>query len=335
MIAITPALTPAQKKEIQDLEAHYSPSFSFPYEEEDCLYLIQTQTDTPPCAGEANTNPDISPRITSLQSSSHIAPAAIVHGMAVCALAPGAFEIIAFTHPRYVRQGYFTKSCQILCSFLKNPKNKKSPDPKIRSFLAFVSPRRPLFFDFPCDESLPAGIHAVKSLGARYQNTQLTMKYVFGAIRNASFSKKRNYTISPGETPGEYKIFQTQQGFSAVMRNMHKRLPQASRQAAPGPWVPIGRFFLEEYGNHTFYFYGFTIFPDFRGKGLGRTVMGEILSLIRQKGATSLLLQVEKENIPAHRIYEGLGFGVKEKVVYYGYFYSADNTKVLNKKQPI
>lgn len=63
--------------------------------------------------------------------------------------------------------------------------------------------------------------------------------------------------------------------------------------------------------------------------------MGEILSLIRQEGAKSLLLQVEKENIPALRIYEGLGFGVKEKVVYYGYFYSADNTKVLNKKQPI
>lgn len=55
-----------------------------------------------------------------------------------------------------------------------------------------------------------------------------------------------------------------------------------------------------------------------RGRGLGRQLMKELLCLGRSEGATKAYLQVMKDNLPAVRLYEGLGF-----VKAYEYWYRA------------
>ena len=51
------------------------------------------------------------------------------------------------------------------------------------------------------------------------------------------------------------------------------------------------------------------ILPSQQGKGTGRFVIDYILDEIRQKGATSLQLQVQREN-KARNFYEKLGFAI-------------------------
>jgi ribosomal protein S18 acetylase RimI-like enzyme len=51
------------------------------------------------------------------------------------------------------------------------------------------------------------------------------------------------------------------------------------------------------------------ILPSQQGKGTGRFVVDYILDEIRQKGATSLQLQVQREN-KARNFYEKLGFAI-------------------------
>jgi ribosomal protein S18 acetylase RimI-like enzyme len=48
--------------------------------------------------------------------------------------------------------------------------------------------------------------------------------------------------------------------------------------------------------------------PDFRGKGIGRTLVNECLSIVEQQGAKGVLLVVNLPNPAAKALYDSLGF---------------------------
>jgi len=50
--------------------------------------------------------------------------------------------------------------------------------------------------------------------------------------------------------------------------------------------------------------------PDFRGRGIGETVLTVILKEVRGKGATFVTLEVRSSNTPAVSLYRKLGFKV-------------------------
>jgi ribosomal-protein-alanine N-acetyltransferase len=50
--------------------------------------------------------------------------------------------------------------------------------------------------------------------------------------------------------------------------------------------------------------------PDFRGRGIGETVLAVILKEVRGKGATFVTLEVRSSNTPAVSLYRKLGFKV-------------------------
>ena len=52
------------------------------------------------------------------------------------------------------------------------------------------------------------------------------------------------------------------------------------------------------------------IHPDFRGRGIGETVLKVILKEVRGKGATFVTLEVRSSNTPAISLYRKLGFKV-------------------------
>ena len=56
--------------------------------------------------------------------------------------------------------------------------------------------------------------------------------------------------------------------------------------------------------------------PEARRRGFGRSVLAAIALDAGQRGATGLYLQVERDNVPAQRLYAGLGFSER-----YGYHY--------------
>lgn len=50
------------------------------------------------------------------------------------------------------------------------------------------------------------------------------------------------------------------------------------------------------------------VHPDFRGKGLAKALISELLSLCRKDGITSFTLEVRESNIIAQNLYKSFGF---------------------------
>lgn len=51
--------------------------------------------------------------------------------------------------------------------------------------------------------------------------------------------------------------------------------------------------------------------PEYRGKGVGRRMLAELLEQLEQAGAEAVTLEVRKSNAAAIALYEALGFAVE------------------------
>lgn len=74
---------------------------------------------------------------------------------------------------------------------------------------------------------------------------------------------------------------------------------------------PVGMFKLIRLKyrcSHIAYIGGLAIHPDFSGKGFGKQMMQEIITLAKEMGILRLELSVGSENLPAQKLYEKLGF---------------------------
>ncbi|MGQ9493727.1 MAG: GNAT family N-acetyltransferase [Anaerolineae bacterium] len=56
------------------------------------------------------------------------------------------------------------------------------------------------------------------------------------------------------------------------------------------------------------------VHPEFRGHGIARQLMKAAIQEARQKGARLVILEVQKENAPAHQLYKELGFQIYDSV---------------------
>lgn len=64
--------------------------------------------------------------------------------------------------------------------------------------------------------------------------------------------------------------------------------------------------------------YGFAVFPDLHGKGIGRKALSKVVIMEHQKGL-SIFLEVEAQNAHALRLYESCGFRSYHSQDYYKY----------------
>ena len=53
--------------------------------------------------------------------------------------------------------------------------------------------------------------------------------------------------------------------------------------------------------------YGFAVFPELQGKGIGRKALSKVVKMENEKGL-SIFLEVEAKNAHALRLYESCGF---------------------------
>jgi len=63
------------------------------------------------------------------------------------------------------------------------------------------------------------------------------------------------------------------------------------------------------------YLEGLYLKPKYRGKGLGRTVIKQIMSLCRESGFTELATDTNYDNFRARAFYKAIGFEELEQVV--------------------
>ncbi|WP_052339559.1 GNAT family N-acetyltransferase [Gorillibacterium massiliense] len=78
----------------------------------------------------------------------------------------------------------------------------------------------------------------------------------------------------------------------------------------------IGSLRISPYNDGVFIF-GFSVLPEFRGRGYGRTALTVVIDLYRAKGIRHFLLEVATDNDRALGLYESVGFRSKNVNDYY------------------
>lgn len=77
-----------------------------------------------------------------------------------------------------------------------------------------------------------------------------------------------------------------------------------------------GECYLADFGARR-YLYGMLIYERFRGRGFGYALLRTLFASLQNEGLSSVFLEVSSENLPAVRLYQKLGFRIKERISYY------------------
>ncbi|MGG3498509.1 GNAT family N-acetyltransferase, partial [Peribacillus simplex] len=80
---------------------------------------------------------------------------------------------------------------------------------------------------------------------------------------------------------------------------------------------PVGKIRVDQSGREA-WIYGFSILPEYQGKGLGRKVLKKVVAEQCQLGY-DIFLEVEATNEHALRLYESCGFKTIQRQDYYQY----------------
>ena len=84
--------------------------------------------------------------------------------------------------------------------------------------------------------------------------------------------------------------------------------------------IPVGYGHLDQENGNIWL--GISVNPDFQGQGIGNILMTELISDAKENNIEKIHLTVDKENIPAQKLYEKFKFKkieLSENVTFYKY----------------
>lgn len=114
--------------------------------------------------------------------------------------------------------------------------------------------------------------------------------------------------LTPYDSPRFDAFLRSAIGVPARHRTLFARgVVEDGRLAAVADWRLVGEvFFLN----------GIAAAPDCRGRGLGRRLLTDGLELAAKWGCTAVELDVGRDNEPAQRLYDGMGFVPRDGAVW-------------------
>jgi ribosomal protein S18 acetylase RimI-like enzyme len=114
-------------------------------------------------------------------------------------------------------------------------------------------------------------------------------------------NEKLVYTIAPVEPPyeREVQLEDTDYGFNEVP-------PTVFIAEADGALA--GRIRLLKWWNQFGYIEDLVVNPDFRGLGIGRTLIEHGIQWAREHGFPGVMLETQDDNVPACKLYASCGF---------------------------
>lgn len=80
-----------------------------------------------------------------------------------------------------------------------------------------------------------------------------------------------------------------------------------------GKDVAFASYSVEEHEDHVYKLHKLYVLPDKHGEGLGKLLINEVISKVREAGGKSLELNVNRAN-DAKEFYERMGFNIKKTV---------------------
>ena len=78
----------------------------------------------------------------------------------------------------------------------------------------------------------------------------------------------------------------------------------------------FGEAYIRDIGGRA-YIYGVLVYERFRGRGMGRRLLSEVLRQAADMGFSQAFLEVASDNLPAIRLYESSGFSLEERLDLY------------------
>lgn len=209
-------------------------------------------------------------------------------------------ELCGMVHPDYRRRGIFSK---LLEKALKETENRKSKMILLNAPTA-SQPAKEFLKTIPCR-------FLIAEYQMKWQKTELTEDPAI-TVR-PSFSKDDQ----------EAEIQLDVSGFGlneSDVREMHQSIVESSsdqRLIIEANGQTAGKMRISEMNGES-WIYGFAIFPELRGKGIGRKALSKVVKMEDQKGLP-IFLEVEAKNAHALGLYESCGFRSYHSQDYYEY----------------
>lgn len=211
------------------------------------------------------------------------------------------YEITAFVHPDYRRQGIF----RTLIELFLEKEQLTWQDPRIQ----FLSDRRCLA------AALTAAAWNMKQISAEYL-MQLDLSIRPDNPSPIRITRCRNRRLLASHYS---HIFQMAPDIGRAYVDMilaeeENTIPFLIRMKN----TPIGSGYLIQSNPEKAYLFSFGILPEYQGHGLGLASL-QALKEFLPESCKLLTVQVSGQNIPACRLYEKAGFVMTQQLLYYGW----------------
>ncbi|MFJ7727379.1 GNAT family N-acetyltransferase [Neobacillus sp. NPDC097160] len=209
-------------------------------------------------------------------------------------------ELCGMVHPDYRRRGIFSRLLQMGLVEAENQNRKTvllNAPTDSQSAKAFLK-------NIPCTFS-------VAEYQMKWQKTEL--------IEDPAVTLRPSFSNDDREAEIQLEVL----GFGlneSEAREMNQRIREISsdqRLIIEANGITAGKMRVSE-TNGEAWIYGFAIFPELRGKGIGRKALSKVVKMEDQKGLP-IFLEVEAKNAHALGLYESCGFRSYHSQDYYEY----------------
>lgn len=198
-------------------------------------------------------------------------------------------EICGMVHPDYRRRGIFSK---LLEDALDEAKKRKA---------------RTILLNAPTESQ--SAKEFLKNIPCSLSMVEYQMKW-----KKTEVSESHSVTVRPSysdedleaEIQLDVQCFGLNEKEALQYRQETKDLDTDLRLIIEAEGRIAGKIRLSEMNGES-WIYGFSIFPELQGKGIGRKALSKVVKIEDQKGL-SIFLEVEAKNTHALKLYESCGF---------------------------
>lgn len=235
---------------------------------------------------------------------------ALVGYIGICGFGGYALELNGMVHPNYRHQGIFSALHERVLTDL----NKRHPSEVL----------------LLCDANSHWGQYFIEQCGGKYQKSEFEMvadlssyrlneseaKLIFKKATNADKAEidLQNAIYFSDETGEVNEAENTSEEITVLPEDEEKR-GFLIYLAHLGPDV-VGKVNIQLLSREGG-IYGLGIKPEYRGKGLGRSLLLQAMDVIQKNGLPTAMLQVEAENEKALSLYKSCGFEIRSTMKYY------------------
>ncbi|WP_057912188.1 GNAT family N-acetyltransferase [Peribacillus muralis] len=208
-------------------------------------------------------------------------------------------EMCGMVHPDFRRQGIFTKLAQEAIESARKRKDKL------------------LILNSPAQSS--SGKHFLSQLPCKLAFSEFQMKWSETPLVDYEDVVVRPSQREDEETEVQLDIhcfqFTEKEAREYYQRILYENTLKTMMIEKDGR--AVGKIRVDHSGGEA-WIYGFSIFPEFQGKGIGKKVLKKVVTEQSQHGY-DIFLEVEATNEHALRLYESCGFKTIERQDYYQY----------------